>query len=429
MSTESMNQTVIADDVMTKNSKQDTVWILSLYGTAIGAGTLFLPIDAGSHGLIPLLAMVLLAYPMTFFSHRALSQFVLSSQHSDSDITEVVEEHFGHKIGGLLTFLYFFAIFPILLMYAVAITNTTQSFMVNQLHLGAVPRGVLSLTLIASLMMIARFGQQSIIKCMSLLVYPFIAVLVALSLYLMPHWNMAIFHYRDASTSHFEALKAIWLCLPVMIFSFNHSPIISSFAVSQKSRYGNQAHEACDRLLKQTHKLMIGTVLFFVLSCIFSLSPQDLSLAKQQNISILSYLANHFDAPIIAYLAPVIAFIAIAKSYLGHYLGAREGLQGLMMKAARRHNIHFNHDQLKPIIEIFMVLSCWLVAMLNPNILKMIQTLAGPIIAMILFLMPMYAIATVPALKRFQGALSHRFITVIGLLAVGAIFYGIWESF
>ena len=58
-----------------------------------------------------------------------------------------------------------------------------------------------------------------------------------------------------------------------------------------------------------------------------SLSPQDLLQAKQQNISILSYLANHFKTPVIACFAPIIAFIAISKSFLGHYLGAKEGLK------------------------------------------------------------------------------------------------------
>lgn len=66
--------------------------------------------------------------------------------------------------------------------------------------------------------------------------------------------------------------------------------------------------------------MMVITVMFFVFSCVLSLSPADLMDAKNQNISILSYLANHFNTPVIAYMAPVIAFIAITKSFLGHYL-------------------------------------------------------------------------------------------------------------
>ncbi|VEA10942.1 serine transporter [Salmonella enterica subsp. enterica] len=42
-----------------------------------------------------------------------------------------------------------------------------------------------------------------------------------------------------------------------------------------------------------------------------------------------------------------------------------------------------------------MLVTTWIVATLNPSILGMIETLGGPIIAMILFLMPMYAIQKV----------------------------------
>ncbi len=80
-------------------SKSDTVWALGLYGTAVGAGTLFLPINAGVGGLIPLLVMAILALPMTYFAHRGMTRFVLSSSNPGADITEVVEEHFGPGMG------------------------------------------------------------------------------------------------------------------------------------------------------------------------------------------------------------------------------------------------------------------------------------------------------------------------------------------
>ena len=40
----------------------------------------------------------------------------------------------------------------------------------------------------------------------------------------------------------------------------------------------------------------------------------------------------------------------------------------------------------------FFILTLWGVAVINPSILGMIESLGGPIIATILFLMPMYAI-------------------------------------
>lgn len=408
-------------------NKQDTVWMLSLYGTAIGAGTLFLPIGAGLNGIWPLIIMALLAFPMTYYSHRALCRFVLSGSSVHNDITDVVEEHFGSFAGKMLTGLYFFAIYPILLMYSVAITNTTESFLINQMGVSSPPRALLAILLILALMAVVRFGQDIIVKSMSVLVYPFASILFLLSLYLIPHWNNAIFQQSNslqANGGH-GLLMTLWLIIPVMVFSFNHSPIISSFAVSQKQRYDKEADERSSLILKYSHLLMVFSVMFFVFSCVFSLSPQDLMQAKQQNISILSYLANHFNTPTIAYIAPLIAFVAISKSFLGHYLGAKEGLNGIIIKSLKSSGKSINKNTVQRGIEVFMILTCWLVATINPNILKMIETLGGPVIAILLFIMPMYAITKVPAMQKYSHQLSNVFITIMGLISISAIIYGL----
>lgn len=56
----------------------------------------------------------------------------------------------------------------------------------------------------------------------------------------------------------------------------------------------------------------------------------------------------------------------------------------------------------------------------------MIESLGGPIIATILFIMPMYAIKKVPALKKYDGRISNVFVTVMGLVAISAILYGLF---
>ena len=60
--------------------KSDTTWTLGLFGTAIGAGVLFFPIRAGYGGLIPILIMLVLAYPIAFLCHRALARLCLSGK-------------------------------------------------------------------------------------------------------------------------------------------------------------------------------------------------------------------------------------------------------------------------------------------------------------------------------------------------------------
>ncbi|MNE08011.1 Serine transporter [compost metagenome] len=162
-------------------------------------------------------------------------------------------------------------------------------------------------------------------------------------------------------------------------------------------------------------------VLFFVFSCVLTLSPAQLAEAKAQNLSILSYLANHFSNPTIAFAAPLIAFVAIAKSFLGHYIGASEGLKGLIVKSGRRPAA----KTLDRVTAAFMLVVCWLVATWNPSILGMIETLGGPIIAALLFLMPMYAIRKVPAMRQYSGKASNVFVVAVGLVAISALIYSL----
>ena len=409
--------------VTTGWTQYDTTWMLGLYGTAIGAGTLFLPINAGVGGFWPLIVLALLAFPMTFFAHRGLTRFVLSGK--SGDITEVVEEHFGVGAGKLITLLYFFAIFPILLVYSVALTNTLGSFMEHQLHMAPPPRAILSLVLILGLMAIVRCGQGVIVKAMSVLVYPFVAALLLLAFSLIPNWNGAFFASAGDGMPMPLFFKTLWLAIPVMVFSFNHSPIISAFAVDQKRVYGPQAERKSSGILATAHGMMVLTVMFFCFSCVLALSPADLAAAKAQNISILSYLANHFQTPVIAYAAPLIALVAITKSFLGHYIGASEGFQGLIVKSLRGRNRSMSAKWLERSTALFMVLTCWAVATFNPSILGMIETMGGPIIACLLFLMPMYAIRRVPSLRQYSGQVSNVFVVVLGLIALSAIVFSV----
>lgn len=50
----------------TMKRNEDLMWSLSLYGTAIGAGVLFLPIQTGISGIIPILVILVFIFPIVF---------------------------------------------------------------------------------------------------------------------------------------------------------------------------------------------------------------------------------------------------------------------------------------------------------------------------------------------------------------------------
>lgn len=403
-----------------KWSKQDTSWMLSLFGTAVGAGILFLPINAGLNGFWPLLALALIVGPMTYLAHRGLSRFVLSSSKPGSDITEVVEEHFGAKAGQLITLLYFFAIYPIVLIYGVGITNTVDSFMVNQLGMESIPREILSIILILGMMSVMLAGEQLMLKVTQFLVYPLVGILLFMSLYLIPDWNFTALEQAPNAT---DFAKTIWISIPVLVFAFNHSPAISSFSMAQTRDHGQNAEEKSNQILLRTSGMLLGFVMLFVFSCVLSLTPADLATAKSENISILSYLANKHESPFISYLGPVVAFVAIVSSFFGHYLGAREGLNGLIIKQFRACGKEVDTKKVNWFTIFFVISTSWVVATVNPSILGMIESLGGPVIATILFIMPMIAVKKVPAMKKYDGKFSNVFVSMMGIIAISAILY------
>ncbi|WP_373100925.1 MULTISPECIES: serine/threonine transporter [Pasteurellaceae] len=413
----------MVNDSSVKWNKFDLLWALNLFGTAVGAGVLFLPINAGMGGFWPLVVMAILVGPMTYFAHRALSRFVLSSSVEGSDITEVVEEHFGKNAGKLITLLYFFAIFPILLIYGNGITNTVDSFIVNQMGLASPNRVVLSFVLIASLISVMLMGEKIMLKITEFLVYPLVLILFVLSIYLIPEWNTSMLHEMPTAQGF---ITTLWITIPVLVFSFNHSPAISSFSQSQQRQYKERAitEKHAAHTLKGTATILLFFVMFFVFSCVLTLTPEELALAKQQNISILSFLANKFENPYISYFGPLVAFLAITSSFFGHYLGAKEGLEGLFVKMTDNHKI--NRKKLNYMTALFFLITLWGVAIVNPSILGLIESFGGPIIAAILFIMPMYAIRKIPAMQRYQGQLSNVFVTVMGIIAISAVIYGLF---
>ncbi|WEM42934.1 aromatic amino acid transport family protein [Photobacterium sp. DA100] len=398
-------------------NKHDTSWMLSLFGTAVGAGILFLPINIGAGGFWSLVIMALLAGPMTFLAHRGLARFVLSSSKQNADFTDVVEEHFGARAGRLISMLYFLSIFPILLIYGVGLTNTVNSFIVNQLGGDEPSRVVLSGILVFAMIAIMMAGEKVMLKAFEVIVYPLAAILAGLSLYLVPNWQMpdllAVPEMGSFSVT-------VWLAIPVTVFAFSHAAAISSFANVQRRHYGQHAVPKSEQILKRTSVMLISFVLFFVFSCVLSLSPEQLQQAKAQNVSVLSYLANVHDSPFIVSLGPVIAFIAISSSFLGHFMGARESLNGMLQKQTKMAPAKIDRLGI-----VFMFFAIWFAAIMNPSILGMMEALSGPVIALILFVMPMLAVYRVEALKAHRGKVSTLFILVMGLLAVSAIVFNL----
>ncbi len=175
---------------------------------------------------------------------------------------------------------------------------------------------------------------------MSYLVWPFIASLVVISLSLIPYWNSAVIDRVNLSdialTGHDGILVTVWLGISIMVFSFNFSPIVSSFVVSKREEYEAQfgreyTERKCSQIISRASMLMGGggDVLSPSAACLPS-HRRTWRTPRRRNIPVLSYLANHFAsmsgtkstfATLLEHGASIIALVAIFKSFFGHYLG------------------------------------------------------------------------------------------------------------
>lgn len=394
----------------------DRRWMWSLFGTAVGAGILFLPIRAGTGGFWPIIIMCCLIFPMTWLSHRALARFVNSSSKPGQDITKVVEEHFGFKWGYVVTILYFFAIYPICLAYGVGITNTVDSFIVNQLGFAQIDRFILAFVLVSMMMAVMILSEEIVTKICASLVYPLCFILFGFSLYLIPEWK---FTAISNVPTFKDFVVVIWLTLPVLVFAFNHSPAVSTFALSVEKEYGDEKNFKTNQIEFHTSAALLSFVMLFVFSCIMCLDADDFEAARAANIPVLSYFANKFENPIISYAGPAVAFLAILTSFFGHYYGAREGLNGIIRKTTKKDGVQtLSNNTINTITTIFLYSTIVIVGYLNPSILGFIEDLGGPIIAAILFLMPIIAFYKVPALAKFRNKATDIFVFVMGSLTI-----------
>lgn len=401
----------------------NTNWVISLFGTAVGAGILFLPINAGGFGFWPLLIATALIGPMTFLSHRALSRMMSASPNPGLDITGVVTNYFGQGAGAVISVLYFLAIYPIVLIYGVSITNTVDSFIVNQLNGPSIPRWLLSLLLVGGMTLVFAYGQRLMLIVTQIIVYPLILFLAAVSFYLVPQWDFSSFYHAEGNTA---GIWAVVMILPVLVFSFNHSPAISQFSLAMQRTWGRDAEKNASKVLGITALLLTIFTMFFVWSCALAVGGDGLAQAREENIPVMSYIANTTGVPVMALLSPIVAILAIVSSYFGHALGAAEGARFIVKKAIPGITSKFSASQLSAGVNFFIFLTAWAAAVANPSILALIESIGGPFIAMILYIMPMYAMYKVPALARFRNRWTAIFVVATGIATISAAIVGLF---
>jgi serine transporter len=394
-------------------------WILTCFGTAVGAGILFLPIRAGLSGICPILFLTLIIFPITYISHRGITRIVASCP-KETDIVGAVEYDLGNPTGFIVSILYFLSIVTICVGYATALTNMLDALLTNYFHI-YLSRHFLTFIILIVMTSVMLCNEKVMIIVASIFTFPLIIMLLTISLYMIPKWNLCAFYQVSFNLKDF--IKNTLLLLPILIFAMNFSPVCSSLGAFYKKNFTSteDAIKNSDHVVKWTSILLLVFIMFFVFSLFFSITPKILLNAREENIDALTAITIAYNTPIFLYTLPIIAFLAISSSYFGHFAGAREGVCGIIKQFVTWNNPELkekiNIKKIKIVCTIILVALLWIFAVYNLSVLSIIGMVSSPIIAIYAYLMPIIFMKKVPRLRIYQSKWA-AFVFIMGIITI-----------
>ena len=119
----------------------------------------------------------------------------------------------------------------------------------------------------------------------------------------------------------------------------------------------------------------------------------------------------------------IVAIIAMSKSFLGTYFGVIEGATEIVKSSLNQVGIKKSRAFNRAISIMGVSLITFAVCCINPNAISMIYAISGPLIAMILFIMPTLSTYLIPALKPYRS-IGSLLTLIVGVLCVSVMFVG-----
>jgi len=391
---------------------QDNIWALGLYGTAVGAGTLFLPVEIGTRGPVIFLIMLLLGLPLSLLPHLLLCRVYMREEETATGTLPIFGSFFSGRGEKLMTLFYCVTFFPVTLVYGVALVNAMDNFLTKHLHITGISRGPLSFIVVAALYVVLSKGRDKVVATMSALALPFAASVLLIGVSLIPDWHLSNFTSAITevkSTPLSTTMKGIWLTLPLITFSFCCAPMVSPLTSYYREKRAEGESKALF-VIRVAYVAIFTSIIFFVLSCVLSIPHDSFVQAKAQNLNVLSVMKGNGDFSLIYYLAPFIAIIGMTKSFLGVGLSVAETFGQLAASVSGK-----KAATSKRVASLVLFLLTFGIVYANPDVINLIETFCGPLIAVILFLIPAYLIYTRAALAQLRGVTV--FLVVLGGLA------------
>jgi serine transporter len=405
----------------------DFGWIILSIGMAIGAGIVFLPVQAGLVGLWVFLASALIAYPALYLFQRLFINTIVESEHC-CDYPEVITGYLGKNWGIVIGLLYFVMLTIWVFVYSTAVTNDSASY----LHTFGVTSGVLSekawypLALITALVLIASRGEAFLFKVSTVLVLTKLGIVGFLGISMIKLWNPA----NIAQFPSWEVLvKETIITLPFTLTSILFLQTLSPMVISYRARSVSRAvarHKAL-RAMNIAFGVLFVTVFFYAVSFTLALGHADAERAYRENISALALAAQLFKPGLATVLGIILNIFALVTAFFGVFLGFEEACRGLALNVLRRFvpEESLSRRWIDRGVRIFLIVLAWFVVTREYPVLSF-TSICSPIFGLIGCLIPAWLVIRVPALAQYRTP-ALGVIIFAGILLVVSPFLNFWK--
>src|SRR5699024_755047 len=130
------------------------------------------------------------------------------------------------------------------------------------------PRWLLSLILVLAMSAVMIAGPKLVSIVTGWIVYPLIAALAFLIIWLIPPWQLESFGQMPAFG---DFVSSFWLVIAVLVFSFSFAAATSQLTVSLKETYKLKAGMKAAQLIKWTTVILTVFTMGFVWSSALAL--------------------------------------------------------------------------------------------------------------------------------------------------------------
>ena len=407
---------------MKMNSK-DWGWVAVNVGMGIGAGIVFLPIQAGLVGLWTFLLAILLAYPALYLFQRLYINTLIESRDA-SDYTSTIGEYLGNKWGAALGIIYFVMLLIWLCVYSETVTNDSAAY----IQAAGLTQGLLSqnhlyaLVLIGFLVFLAFVSKTLLFNLSKVLIVVILLSLIVLALMLIPHWDV----------DNIEAISSLWgmlsetiVTLPFAMTSILFLQSLSPTVVYARSEYEDiaVARKKAMQIMNRAFLILAGVVFSFAFSCTMSITHQQAYSAFVANTSFLAIMGKAIPGGFVPALGVVIDICAVTTSFFGVLLGLHEACVGLYLNlfAKDKPRDSVNMTRVSAGVVGLIVLLGWTATIVDFPILYF-TSICSPIFAVIGCFIPVLLVYKVDALAKYRGPQSWTILLTGVLLVLSPLF-------